>query len=340
MGERFVSHMLDNIASPAVWDYTIMGRGPSVADNARLRESVVTTYFESAITPDTSQVILLDDYPLGRDTFVFFGVLEREPHGSFPELPSIAQELRIEMCFRYGLAESFFGFGSRELRVILIDSDKEAQKLWANLGPLVMNASGLASVTFAAGRMSIADGRNTRIFDVASSGGVKKKAGTRGLSMSTPVTPNGKSDAIELLGRFFQETRLQAGLIHELTFAEVVEQLKRVPHPRVRGVVFFFGLILSPLTPWNDSFINVPLGVLIGYALLLLFRVPMTLGSVIGYWSTNVIGVIMIAVAAWPLRSAFRISGLRHQIVRATLTILVFSALMAALGFLLQTWLL
>lgn len=67
-----------------------------------------------------------------------------------------------------------------------------------------------------------------------------------------------------------------------------------MPH-RVRGgIVAFIGYLLSPLSWWNDLFINIPLAYLFASLVSLASCRLFAPGMVVGYWLTNVLGLFML----------------------------------------------
>ena len=60
------------------------------------------------------------------------------------------------------------------------------------------------------------------------------------------------------------------------------------------GVLAFIGFILSPLSWWNDAFVNLPLAVAFGWLVALVYRPAFEAAVVVGYWLTNVAGLVMM----------------------------------------------
>jgi hypothetical protein len=54
------------------------------------------------------------------------------------------------------------------------------------------------------------------------------------------------------------------------------------------------GFLLSPLSWWNDLFINVPLAVGFAWIVSLFYRPAFQVAVVIGYWLTNVLGFVLM----------------------------------------------
>jgi hypothetical protein len=60
------------------------------------------------------------------------------------------------------------------------------------------------------------------------------------------------------------------------------------------GTVAVIGYMLSPLSLWNDMFVNVPLALLFAWLVSLVYRPAFETCLIVGYWLTNVIGLVMI----------------------------------------------
>src|SRR5262249_26236206 len=56
------------------------------------------------------------------------------------------------------------------------------------------------------------------------------------------------------------------------------------------GVLAFIGFMLSPLSWWNDLFVNVPLAVGFAWLVAFFYRPAFESAVIIGYWLTNLIG--------------------------------------------------
>jgi hypothetical protein len=60
------------------------------------------------------------------------------------------------------------------------------------------------------------------------------------------------------------------------------------------GFVAFVGYMLSPLSPWNDLFVNIPIAYVMASPVLILgdrFFMPTFIGM---YWLSNVVGLVML----------------------------------------------
>ena len=68
---------------------------------------------------------------------------------------------------------------------------------------------------------------------------------------------------------------------------------------KLKGFLFIgVGYMLSPLSWWNDLFFNLPIAYLFGYMVSWIspdLFIPFT---IIGYWISNILGIIMMQVGA------------------------------------------
>jgi hypothetical protein len=60
------------------------------------------------------------------------------------------------------------------------------------------------------------------------------------------------------------------------------------------GVLAVVGFMLSPLSWWNDLFVNVPLALAFAWVISLFYAPAFAASLVIGYWLTNVLGFILM----------------------------------------------
>ncbi|MCX7872556.1 MAG: hypothetical protein N2487_04655 [Verrucomicrobiae bacterium] len=60
------------------------------------------------------------------------------------------------------------------------------------------------------------------------------------------------------------------------------------------SVLGLIGFILSPLSWWNDLIVNVPLAIIFGWLVSLIYRPLFVYAAIFGYWMTNIIGLILL----------------------------------------------
>ena len=64
------------------------------------------------------------------------------------------------------------------------------------------------------------------------------------------------------------------------------------------GVIAFIGYVLSPLSWWNDTFVNIPLAYLFAVIVGIFFKNLFEISVIVGYWLTNIIGLLMMHYGA------------------------------------------
>jgi hypothetical protein len=68
------------------------------------------------------------------------------------------------------------------------------------------------------------------------------------------------------------------------------------------GLLGLVGYILSPLSWWNDAFVNIPLAVAFSLVLERVAHVSFDIGFIVGYWITNIAGILLMVLGgsmAW-----------------------------------------
>ncbi|MGD0263107.1 MAG: hypothetical protein ABSD29_25355 [Verrucomicrobiota bacterium] len=60
------------------------------------------------------------------------------------------------------------------------------------------------------------------------------------------------------------------------------------------GVLASIGFMLSPLSWWNDLFVNVPLALAFAWVVSWFYKPAFAVSLVVGYWLTNVLGFILM----------------------------------------------
>src|SRR5271165_6794917 len=60
------------------------------------------------------------------------------------------------------------------------------------------------------------------------------------------------------------------------------------------SVVVLIGYMLSPLSWWNDMFVNVPLALAFAWVVSVFYKPAFSASLVLGYWLTNVLGFILM----------------------------------------------
>lgn len=64
------------------------------------------------------------------------------------------------------------------------------------------------------------------------------------------------------------------------------------------GTLAFIGFLLSPLSWWNDLFVNVPLALAFAWVVSLFWPAVFGASFVLGYWLTNILGLVLMQKGA------------------------------------------
>jgi hypothetical protein len=64
------------------------------------------------------------------------------------------------------------------------------------------------------------------------------------------------------------------------------------------GTLAFIGFLLSPLSWWNDLFVNVPLALALAWVVSLFWPAAFGASFILGYWLTNVLGLVLMQKGA------------------------------------------
>ena len=99
------------------------------------------------------------------------------------------------------------------------------------------------------------------------------------------------------------------------------------------GVFAVLGFMLSPLSWWNDAFMNLPLAVAFGWVVSLAVTKPwkttvFDVAVIVGYWLTNVLGLVLMHKGARQLLSK---EAARGSLKKDLLVSLAYTALIVAL---------
>ena len=98
----------------------------------------------------------------------------------------------------------------------------------------------------------------------------------------------------------------------------------------LKRATFFLGWLLSPLTSWNDVFVNIPLAYVLSIAFVKTFRTDFVMTLLGAYWFTNILGLIMMVASG---QSIFRDKNNRPRELATILgTLIVYSLIMIVIG--------
>jgi multisubunit Na+/H+ antiporter MnhG subunit len=60
------------------------------------------------------------------------------------------------------------------------------------------------------------------------------------------------------------------------------------------GILAVIGYMLSPLSWWNDMFVNVPLALVFAWLVSFSYRPAFEACVIVGYWLTNALGLVLM----------------------------------------------
>ena len=106
-----------------------------------------------------------------------------------------------------------------------------------------------------------------------------------------------------------------------------------------RGVIGVIGFILSPLTWWNDLFVNVPLSYAFAYLTGSLLRLFVLISKdlfinlfMVGYFLTNLIGFLMMHYSVFGVRKGKKGSFKTEVLISAFYTLVILVCLKLGLS--------
>lgn len=97
------------------------------------------------------------------------------------------------------------------------------------------------------------------------------------------------------------------------------------PRRLIGLVLAVIGYILSPLSWWNDGFVNIPLSLATAYVLSHFFGVNRLLGFYIGYLATNITGMFLLIYGGRLAATGGQSS--RRELVTSTIISLVYTVI-------------
>jgi hypothetical protein len=97
------------------------------------------------------------------------------------------------------------------------------------------------------------------------------------------------------------------------------------------GFWAFIGFMLSPLSWWNDAFVNIPLAVAFAWVVARFYRPAFEPAAYVGYWLTNVLGFVLMHRGAEQMLGQEQKKGLRREIVKDLTISLLYTLLIMLL---------
>ena len=97
------------------------------------------------------------------------------------------------------------------------------------------------------------------------------------------------------------------------------------------GTVAFVGYMLSPLSWWNDMFVNIPLALVFAWVISALYKPAFGPALVIGYWLTNVLGFVLLHKGAQTMLSKEEQKYSRQALLKDVAISLLYTVIIVAL---------
>ena len=97
------------------------------------------------------------------------------------------------------------------------------------------------------------------------------------------------------------------------------------------GVLGFIGFMLSPLSWWNDLFVNLPLALAFAWVVSFFYRPAFEVCVIVGYWLSNVLGFVLMHKGAQRMISKEERKYSRRDLLRDIGTSLLYTALILGL---------
>ncbi|MFO1499678.1 MAG: hypothetical protein U1G07_15005 [Verrucomicrobiota bacterium] len=97
------------------------------------------------------------------------------------------------------------------------------------------------------------------------------------------------------------------------------------------ALIAVVGFLLSPLSWWNDLFINVPLALGFAWVVSWFYRDAFTVSFVLGYWLTNILGLVLLQRGGEVMLGKSSIASRRKQWARDLAISLLYTVLILVL---------
>ena len=98
----------------------------------------------------------------------------------------------------------------------------------------------------------------------------------------------------------------------------------------IKNAVFFIGWMLSPLTFWNDAFVNIPVSYLCASLAIRFIRADFLFLVLIFYWLSNIFGILMMYFSGKSIMQDK--SNRLHALVTLLITIVIYSIIIIILN--------
>ena len=97
------------------------------------------------------------------------------------------------------------------------------------------------------------------------------------------------------------------------------------------GILAVVGYLLSPLSWWNDLFINLPLALLFAWLVSWFYKPAFEVCLIAGYWLTNIVGLVLMHKGAQQMLSERKRGYFRRDLLKDIGVSLLYTALIVLL---------
>lgn len=97
------------------------------------------------------------------------------------------------------------------------------------------------------------------------------------------------------------------------------------------GFLAVIGYLLSPLSWWNDAFVNLPLALAFAWIVSALYKPIFAAALIVGYWLTNVLGFVLMHKGAQQFLSEKSLPYSRREILKDVAVSLAYTVVIVIL---------
>jgi hypothetical protein len=97
------------------------------------------------------------------------------------------------------------------------------------------------------------------------------------------------------------------------------------------GALVTIGYVLSPLSWWNDAFVNIPLALAFAWLVSIFYPPAFTASVILGYWLTNVLGLVLLHRGTRKILSEKPLVDWRRELLKDVIISLIYTGVIIAL---------
>lgn len=97
------------------------------------------------------------------------------------------------------------------------------------------------------------------------------------------------------------------------------------------GFLAVIGYLLSPLSWWNDAFVNLPLALAFAWIVSAMYKPIFATALIVGYWLTNVLGFVLMHKGAQQFLSEKSLPYSRREILKDVAVSLAYTVVIVIL---------